>query len=62
MLRTAIAVAIALLLATDISPPDIEIPTSHFRQGRTSPPFPPLSEALRGRWGRRCSGPPLFVL
>jgi hypothetical protein len=44
------------------SPPDIEIPTSHFRQGRTSPPFPPLSEALRGRWGRRCSGPPLFVL
>jgi hypothetical protein len=40
--------------------PDTEIATSHFRQGRTSPPFPTLSEALRDRSGR-CSGPPLSV-
>ncbi len=40
--------------------PDTEIATSHFRQGRTSPPFPALSEALRDGSGR-CSGPPLLV-
>ncbi len=44
------------------SPPDTEIPASRFRQGRTSLPFPPLSETLRDRPGRRCSGLPLFVL
>jgi hypothetical protein len=42
------------------SPPDTEIPASHFRQGRTSPPFPALSEALRDGSGG-CSGSPLLV-
>jgi hypothetical protein len=32
-------------------PPDTEIPAGHFRQGRTSPPFPALSEPLRDRFG-----------
>jgi hypothetical protein len=44
------------------SPPDTEIAASHFRQGRTSPPFPALSEPLRDRSDRRCSGPAVVVL
>jgi hypothetical protein len=40
--------------------PDTEIATSRFRQGRTSPPFPALSEALRDGSGG-CSGSPLLV-
>ncbi len=36
--------------------PDTEIPASHFRQGRTCPPFPFSAGRLRDRSGRRCPG------
>jgi hypothetical protein len=36
---------------TVASPPDTEIPTSHFRQGRTSPPFPRSQRGAGRRLG-----------